>query len=51
MEAIGWHDIVSNPKNLILIEWPERIAEILPPDHLKISFDFVDEMTRKIIML
>jgi tRNA threonylcarbamoyladenosine biosynthesis protein TsaE len=45
---LGWKEIADNPKNLILIEWPERIADILPPNIRKLSFTFVDETTREI---
>lgn len=34
---LGWQEIISNPKNLILIEWPERVADIMP-EHVKINF-------------
>ena len=36
LARIGWKDIISNPKNLVLIEWPERVADIMPP-HIKIN--------------
>lgn len=45
---LGWEEIAKNPKNLILIEWPERVAEILPGDMKKIYFIFVAENTREI---
>jgi tRNA threonylcarbamoyladenosine biosynthesis protein TsaE len=45
---LGWHEIATDPKNLILIEWPERVREILPADMKKISFTFIDEKTREI---
>jgi len=48
LEKIGWREIAADPQNLILIEWPERVAEILPPDTRKITFKFVDEFTRTI---
>lgn len=32
---LGWEKIISDPKNLILIEWPERVANIMP-EHTKI---------------
>ncbi len=47
---LGWKEISENPKNLIFIEWPERVGEILPADMLKIDFKFVDESTREIQM-
>ncbi len=36
---LGWDNIVSDPKNIILIEWPERIQKILPKDAMSISFE------------
>jgi tRNA threonylcarbamoyladenosine biosynthesis protein TsaE len=45
---LGWREIAENPKNLILIEWPEKVAEILPADMKKIQFTFIDEHTREI---
>ncbi len=32
LEAIGWHEIIANPQNLIYIEWPENIPGVLPVD-------------------
>lgn len=45
---LGWQELAQDPKNLIFIEWPERVEEILPSDCLKIIFEFVDETTRVI---
>jgi tRNA threonylcarbamoyladenosine biosynthesis protein TsaE len=45
---LGWQAIIENPKNLILIEWPEKVADIMPVGHKKIHFTFLDETTRKI---
>ncbi len=45
---LDWQEIISNPKNLILIEWPEKIGEIMPKNSLKINFEFVSENERKI---
>lgn len=45
---LGWEEIAKNPKNIILIEWPERVSEILPGNMKKINFTFVDENTREI---
>ena len=47
LKKLGWREIAANPANFILIEWADRIADILPPDHLKISFTFVNETTRE----
>jgi len=48
--SLGWHDMVSERGNLIFLEWPERVAEILPRDCVSVHFEFVDEGRRKIIL-
>ena len=35
---LGWKDIVQDPKNIVLVEWAERIKEILPKDIRMIEF-------------
>lgn len=45
---LGWEEIAKNPKNIIVIEWPERVSDILPNNIKKIYFTFVDENTREI---
>ena len=45
---LGWEEIIRDPKNLICVEWPERIADIMP-EHIKIKFEHLeDENQRKI---
>jgi tRNA threonylcarbamoyladenosine biosynthesis protein TsaE len=44
---LGWEKVVSDPKNLICIEWPEKVAEILSP-HIVLKFEHAGEQTRKI---
>jgi len=46
---LGFEEISRDPNNLILIEWPERVADILPPDLIKINFKFVSENEREIV--
>jgi len=45
---LGFQEIVSNPKNIILIEWPERVESILPKDTMFLNFRFVNMNTREI---
>ena len=45
---LGWEEIIREPENLILIEWPENVPGIIPQDAKRISFNFVDEDTREI---
>ena len=46
--SLGWKNISSNPDNIILIEWPEKVAEILPENHIKINFKFISDTEREI---
>jgi len=46
--VLGWKDILKDEKNLILIEWPEKIKEILPTNHAKVSFKFISDNEREI---
>ena len=45
---LGWEEITKEKGNLILIEWPENVASIIPLDAKRIYFKFVDENTREI---
>jgi tRNA threonylcarbamoyladenosine biosynthesis protein TsaE len=47
LQTLNFEDLVDNPNNLILIEWPENVKEILPENHLKIACEFVDENSRR----
>jgi tRNA threonylcarbamoyladenosine biosynthesis protein TsaE len=44
---LGWKQIISNPENLVLIEWPERVGGIMP-DHIKIKLSHTPENFREI---
>ena len=46
--VIGWADVARNPDNLILLEWPEHVSELLPADAHRLALAYVDENTRDI---
>ena len=48
---LGFEELTKEKENLILIEWPERVAHALPKNMLTIKFEFIDENIRKIEML
>lgn len=48
LSHLGWHDILNHSENLIVVEWPERIADILPEKYLLLKFEHVDETTRQV---
>ena len=46
---LGFKEIISDPKNIVLIEWPERVESILPKHTMFLNFRFVNMNTREII--
>lgn len=46
--SLGWDEIVRKPENLILVEWADKVRNILPQDAIHIVFKHVDESTREI---
>ena len=46
--VLDWDKTISDPKNIIFIEWPEIVKEILPENHIKINFKFISENEREI---
>ncbi len=47
--VLDWDEIMNNPDNLILLEWPERVKDIVPTSAKKISFKFIDDSSREIV--
>jgi len=45
---LGFKKIISDQKNIVTIEWADRIRGIMPKDTIWIHFDFIDEKRRKI---
>ena len=47
---LGLKEIMSDPRNIVAIEWAERIKKILPQNTIWIELDFIDKKTRKIVV-
>jgi tRNA threonylcarbamoyladenosine biosynthesis protein TsaE len=47
LEKLGWADIISDPENLVLIEWPEQVHDVMPKEHMKIHIKHLDESSRE----
>lgn len=50
LEGIGIKEILENPENIIVIEWPEKLGSLLPKKRTDIKFDYEGEDTRRIII-
>lgn len=44
---LGFQKLISDPKNLILIEWPEKVLGIMP-EHIKIKFSHIESDGREV---
>lgn len=47
---LGWEEIITDSKNIVIIEWADRIKKIIPKKSLQISFKWIDNNSRKIIL-
>lgn len=45
---LGLEEIISNPKNIIAIEWVDRIKKFLPKNTLILEFETISNNKRKI---
>jgi len=43
LEVLGWAEIASDKGDLILIEWPENVAGLIPADATRISLQGADD--------
>jgi tRNA threonylcarbamoyladenosine biosynthesis protein TsaE len=45
---LDFKKIISDPRNIVAVEWSDRIKRILPKDTLTIKFNFLDKTKREI---
>ncbi|MFA7169462.1 MAG: tRNA (adenosine(37)-N6)-threonylcarbamoyltransferase complex ATPase subunit type 1 TsaE [Candidatus Paceibacterota bacterium] len=46
---LGWAEILEDENNIVVVEWPEKIAEILPSVRIDVHFVVLSENSRRII--
>jgi tRNA threonylcarbamoyladenosine biosynthesis protein TsaE len=49
IQALGWGEWTEDPEGLVLLEWPERIEEVLSSSVQNVSFEWLDDSQRKIV--
>jgi len=47
---LGLKKIILNPKNIVVIEWSDRVKKFLPKDTIILKFKFINEKTREIVL-
>ena len=45
---LNFKKLISDPQNIIAIEWADKIKKIMPKNSVWIHFKFINEKTRKI---
>ncbi len=48
LQKIGWEELEKDEDNLIIIEWPEKVKEIISKKSFKIELSHIDEEKRYI---
>ena len=49
LDVLGWNDLLVNPKNLILMEWPTQAGGAVPPSAIRVAFRYTGENEREIL--
>jgi len=50
IKNLNFEEIIADPKNVVCIEWPEKIKKILPEELISIRFKIIKEDNREIII-
>ncbi|MFH1180849.1 MAG: tRNA (adenosine(37)-N6)-threonylcarbamoyltransferase complex ATPase subunit type 1 TsaE [bacterium] len=50
ISVTGLKEIISDPQNIVAIEWSERIKKIMPKNALRLSFVYMGKDKRKIVI-
>ncbi len=48
LEKLGWNELISNPNNIVIIEWPEQVPGLIPKHALNVSLTHKNTETREI---
>lgn len=49
LNVIGWQEVIADSKNLVMIEWPEQVSDVMPENTRYIDFKHIDETNRGIV--
>ena len=51
LEVLGFKEIIANSENIVTIEWPEKIKNILPKNITSIQFNHAEENKRELTIV
>jgi len=46
--GLGFKNLIRDPKNIVLVEWADKVSQILPKDCVRIKFEHAGKNKRKI---
>ncbi len=49
LDDIGYDECISE-KGVVVIEWAEKIEDVLPEDSVRIKFEYLDEKSRRVVI-
>lgn len=47
--SLGLDELFAEKNVIVVIEWPEKIATLLPSNTIKIRFEYLDETRRRLV--
>lgn len=48
VDSVGLEDLLADPAGVCAIEWPDRLGELTPREHLLIALEMVSETKRRL---
>ncbi len=48
VEGLGLLELIGDPENVVVIEWPEKIEGILPENTIDLYFEYIEDDKREI---
>ena len=48
VEGLGLEEIIEDPANIVVIEWADKLGDLLPKKRWEIKFEHIDEQKRRI---
>lgn len=50
IEGIGLNELIRDPENIVLIEWPEKIEDLLQEQRIDVFFTYLGDNKRSVEM-
>jgi tRNA threonylcarbamoyladenosine biosynthesis protein TsaE len=47
--VLGWKEIVTGKNNVVIVEWAEKIKNIIPKGAVWVKFEYIKDNNRKVI--